>query len=134
MSQSTKPLDVLNQIRAQSKNSNPTNSAKFNLGAVSATPRALALLSKTGFTAAQLIERHASGDWGECGGQDAAMNETALTSGERLFSFYRLVDSKLRNEMPRSQQHKLPTVWIITNAANDVGIRDYTTLMTPECY
>lgn len=134
MSKLQEPLDVLNQIRARSKRTITTINPKFNLGAVSATPRALALLTKTGFSANQLIERHVSGDWGDCCGQDATMNENALSNGERLFSVYRLVDTKLLNQIPRSQHHKYPTVWVITNAASGAGVRDYTTLMTPECY
>ena len=48
--------------------------ADANLGAVVATPGALALLSSTGTNPADLLERHASGDWGEVPPEDAREN------------------------------------------------------------
>lgn len=134
MTKSHQNIDVLKQIQSQRPSIISTKLVKFSLGSVVATPKALALLARTGFTAAQLIERHISGDWGACCIQDAAMNEDALMNGARIFSVYRLVEAKLLSELPRSQHHKLPTVWVITNAKNDAGVRDYTTVLLPECY
>lgn len=128
------PKDVLSQIRAQRKFTVLTNAAKFSLGAIVATPPALTLLQKAGFSAAQLIARHVHGDWGDCCGEDAQLNERALTDGSRVFSVYRLVDAQLLKEFPRSKRSNLPTVWVITNATNDAGVRDVTTVLTPGCY
>jgi hypothetical protein len=58
-----------------------TNSAKFSLGQVVATPGALALLQATGRSAACLLARHLHGDWGDICRDDAAMNEQAITDG-----------------------------------------------------
>ena len=126
--------DVLSQIRAQRKVTIMTNAAKFPLGSIVATPAALALLQKTGFSAAALIARHVHGDWGDCCGEDAQLNECALTDGSRLFSVYRLLDTQSLKEVPRSKRADLPTVWIITNSSNDAGVRDATTILLPEDY
>ncbi len=48
--------------------------ADANLGAVVDTPGALALLSSTRTNPADLLERHASGDWGEVPPEDALEN------------------------------------------------------------
>ena len=128
------PQDVLSQIRAQRKVTIITNAAKFSLGSVVATPPALALLQKTGYSAAALIERHLHGDWGDCHGEDAQLNELALVRGSRVFSVYRLCNAEFLKEIPRSKRSGLPTIWIITNSTNDAGVRDVTTLLTPRCY
>ena len=126
--------DVLSQIRDRNRVTIMTNKGKFGLGQIVATPAALALLEKTGYSAAALIARHVHGDWGDCCGEDAQHNESALLDGSRIFGVYRLVDAELLKEIPRSNRSNLPTVWIITNAANQAGVRDVTTLMTPRCY
>ncbi|KJA12473.1 type I restriction-modification system methyltransferase subunit, partial [Acidovorax temperans] len=42
-----------------------SNSAKFPLGQIVATPGALELLQETSFSAAALVSRHVHGDWGD---------------------------------------------------------------------
>jgi hypothetical protein len=55
-----------------------TNAAKFQLGQCVATPGALALLEKTGFSAAFLINRHLHGDWGDVCKEDATESHAAF--------------------------------------------------------
>ena len=61
------------------------------------------------------VLRHARGDWGECGPEDAAENERSLRKGFRLFSVYR----------DRSGEK----FYIITEAD-----RSLTTILLPEDY
>ena len=83
-------------------------------------------LGKTVFTANALdclhpgdvcsaLRRHARGDWGDVGPEDAAENERALKEGLRLMSVYHD-----RNGI---------TFWVITEAS-----RDITTVLLPEDY
>ena len=106
-----------------------TNTARFALGQIVATPGALSLLQTMGFSAAALISRHVHGDWGDCCADDAATNEFAVTRRMRLMSVYRLVDPVKLVDPPRSKRSDLPTVWIITEADRSV-----TTLLLPEDY
>ena len=54
---------------------------------------------------APLLERHATGDWGDVDPDDARANDAAQASGSRLLSSYRVRGEK---------------VWVITDAATDV--------------
>ena len=60
----------------------------FDLGRVVATPGAMALLVSAGESSARLLERHASGDWGEVPPEDARENERSLKYGFRIVSSY----------------------------------------------
>ena len=111
-----------------------TNAAKFQLGQCVATPGALALLEKTGFSPAFLINRHLHGDWGDTCKEDAELNEMALIDGSRIMSVYRLVSPEKLKATPRSKRSGLQTVWVITDAADDDGIRRCTTVLLPEDY
>ncbi|WP_210547375.1 type I restriction endonuclease subunit M [Rhodoferax sp. PAMC 29310] len=111
-----------------------TNSAKFSLGQVVATPGALALLQTTGRSAACLLARHLHGDWGDICRDDAAMNEQAITDGSRIMSVYRLVDVERHKATPKQRRSDLPTVWIITDGTNGAGQREATTFLLPEDY
>lgn len=111
-----------------------TNAAKFQLGQCVATPGALALLEKTGFSAAFLINRHLHGDWGDTCKEDAELNEMALIDGSRIMSVYRLVSPEKLKTTPRLKRSELHTVWVITDAADDDGIRRCTTVLLPEDY
>lgn len=111
-----------------------TNAAKFQLGQCVATPGALALLEKTGFSAAFLINRHLHGDWGDVCKEDAELNEMALCDGSRVMSVYRVVSPEKLKATPRSKRSELHTVWVITDAADDDGIRRCTTALRPEDY
>lgn len=111
-----------------------TNAAKFQLGQCVATPGALALLEKTGFSAAFLINRHLHGDWGDVCKEDAEMNELALIDGSRIMSVYRLASPEKLKATPHSMRSELHTVWVITDASGDDGIRHCTTALLPGDY
>lgn len=111
-----------------------TNAAMFQLGQCVATPGALALLEKTGFSAAFLINRHLHGDWGDVCKEDAELNEMALRDGSRIMSVYRLVSPEKLKVTPRSKRSELHTVWVITDAADGDEIRRCTTVLLPEDY
>lgn len=129
--------DVLSQLSAQAqlrRTTIMTNAARFSLGQVVATPSAVDLLQKHGFSVAQLLARHVTGDWGDCYPDDAALNEQALKDGSRIFSVYRLVNAAVLAKIPRDKRDRCPTAWVITDAANDAGVRAVTTLLRPEDY
>jgi hypothetical protein len=88
---------------------------KFLLGHLVATPAALKALDHNHISGIDLINRHLSGDWGDTYPEDAALNDTAITSGNRILSVYKL---------PLGD-----TIWIITEAD-----RSATTLLLPEDY
>ena len=93
---------------------------KFSLGQVLATPGALEALEKSGESPATFINRHASGDWGEVSGGDGQLNDEALKDGSRLLSAYR---TKFGTKL-----------WVITEATDDQGRREATTILLPEEY
>lgn len=70
----------------------PTN-PKFPLGTVVVTAGAKASLPVGGLN--DLLQRHASGDWGDLGAGDKQMNEDAITTSEdRVFSMYMVAGTK----------------------------------------
>ena len=75
---------------------------RFELGVVVATPGALEVLGNLEVSPSELIERHASGDWGDVPPEDARENEYGLERGFRVFSSYPL---------PGGER-----IWIITEA------------------
>ncbi|MBI2806121.1 MAG: hypothetical protein HYX68_14160 [Planctomycetes bacterium] len=79
-----------------------TNNGKprFSLGRVVATPGALEAMAASGQNAAEFIDRHAHGDWGEVDAEDRQANEDALVHGDRLLSVYKT-----------AKDHRL---WILT--------------------
>ena len=66
----------------------PQGGPLFELGRVVATPEAMALLVSAGESPARLLERHASGDWGEIPPEDGRETERSLKYGWRLMSSY----------------------------------------------
>jgi hypothetical protein len=66
----------------------PQGAPLFDLGRVVATPGAMALLVAAGENPARLLDRHASGDWGEVPPEDARENERSLKYGWRVMSSY----------------------------------------------
>lgn len=97
---------------------------KFALGRVIATSNLLSKLPEdvingTSDVLIKLLDRHVSGDWGEICAEDAALNDEALETGDRLLSAYYVTDS---NGQPLK-------IWIITEAD-----RSATTLLLPEDY
>jgi hypothetical protein len=87
--------------------------AKFRLGHLVSTPKALAILTQDDILTA--IYRHSAGDWGEVDDHDRCQNESALEKGGRLFSVYRSIRGV--------------TFWIITEAD-----RSSSTVLLPADY
>jgi hypothetical protein len=90
-------------------------SAKFELGAVVATPGALEVIREAGQSPADFLKRHATGDWGDLDEHDHQTNATALSDGSRLLSSYKTVKGE--------------TIWVITEAD-----RSSTCLLLPSDY
>ena len=86
---------------------------RFPSGPIVATPAALDVLSSDEIQSA--LQRHLSGDWGECSLADRQANELALHDDARLMSVYRSA-SGVR-------------FWIVTEAD-----RSATTVLLPEDY
>jgi hypothetical protein len=84
------------------------------LGRIVATPGASQILSEAGEDLRLLLDRHASGDWGDLDEDDRSENERSLKYGWRILSSYP-VGGK--------------TVWIITEANRSV-----TAILLPEEY
>ena len=80
-----------------------------------ATPGALEALRQASQSAQDLLTRHASGDWGDVGAEDARENELSVRAGFRILSSYPIAAGV--------------TVWIITEAD-----RSATTLLLPREY
>jgi hypothetical protein len=79
------------------------STALFGLGELAATPGALDDLRTNGQTAAELIDRHVRGDFGEVGEDDAAANRQDVADGNgRVLSAYTLADGS--------------RLWVITSA------------------
>jgi len=87
--------------------------AKFTLGALVATPNALAQVPNEEIFLA--LSRHARGDWGTLDHEDMEANDQALKRGGRLLSSY--------------QSSGNVKFWIITEADRSV-----TTVLLPEDY
>jgi len=88
---------------------------RFELGIVVATPGALEVLGRLEVSPPELVERHASGDWGDVPSEDARENEYSLQHGFRILSSYPL---------PSGER-----IWIITEAD-----RSSTVLLLPREY
>jgi len=66
------------------------------------------------------VERHLSGDWGDCCRDDASRNDAAVLDGSRLFSVYLIPSGLFALESK---------IWIITESS-----REYTTVIFPSEY
>jgi hypothetical protein len=94
--------------------------AKFQPGRLAATPGALEALARSGQTADFFLARHLGGDWGSVAVADWGLNDRALVDGGRILSSYRTL---LGVE-----------VWVVTEAADDQGRREATTILLPDEY
>ncbi len=94
--------------------------SNLQLDQIVATPAALEAIEASGQSPAFFLDKHAVGDWGDVGRDDAALNDQALLDGERLLSAYRTL--------------KGVHIWIITEATNDDGERESSTLLLPDEY
>jgi hypothetical protein len=92
-----------------------TGSVKFSPGQIVSTRGALEMMQKHNCSAAALIQRHLSGDWGSVPVEDAQLNDDALQSGNRILSSYEIT--------------KGVRIWIITE-----WDRSVTTLLLPSEY
>jgi hypothetical protein len=97
-----------------------TTQPKFSFGQLVATPGALEALHKSSQSAAEFVQRHVRGDWGDVCDEDRQLNDQSLADGSRILSTYRT-----------SLGEKL---WIITEAADDSGQRPATTILLPSEY
>ena len=87
----------------------------FHLGDVVATPQSIYVLSESGMSVQSLLQRHATGDWGDLCTEDMQANNDALQYGDRLLSSYVLSESC--------------KVWVITE-----WDRSVTTILLPSEY
>jgi hypothetical protein len=87
----------------------------FDLGALVATPGAIALLGRYREPIPNLVTRHASGDWGDLDDHDTKMNNEAVSLGNRILSSYPFPDGE--------------KVWVITESDRSV-----TTVLLPSEY
>jgi hypothetical protein len=69
-----------------------THVALFPLGQIVSTPGALEAMTRTGTSPAALLDRHVTGDWGDCSADDKRANDCDLKHEGRLFSVYHLSD------------------------------------------
>jgi hypothetical protein len=92
-----------------------SNSARFPLGQIVATPGTLKALTEAGDSPASFLRRHVVGDWGELDEEDRQENERSVSAGFRLLSAYSLSTS-IR-------------IWVITEAD-----RLSTCILLPEEY
>jgi len=86
----------------------------FPLGQIVATPGALELLDRGAANAAELLQRHQNGDWGNVPPEDAEENDKSVASNLRILSSYTVANER---------------IWIITEAD-----RSSTTLLLPNEY
>ena len=93
---------------------------KFMPGRIVATQAALRVISDAGQSPLEFLNRHTCGDWGRLSPTDRALNDGALQDGSRIFSAY----------VAAGGRH----IWIITDAADDQGQRESTTILLPEEY
>lgn len=93
---------------------------KFTLGRTVGTPGALEALEASGQEPSFFLDKHVSGDWGSADADDARANEAAIQTGGRILSTYRTL---LGVE-----------IWVLTEAADDDGIRAVTTILLPGDY
>ena len=102
-----------------------THQPAFTLGRTVATPGALRLLEATGTNPATLLQRHLALEQGTLGAEDHESNKEALRDGSRILSSFRV---------GREDGHEGEKVWVITEAANDAGVRESTCILLPEDY
>ena len=93
---------------------------KFHHGRCLATPAALAAIEAAAQTPNVFLDRHVRGDWGDVPAEDRRLNDEAILDGTRLLSAYATALG-LR-------------IWVITEAADDEGRRESTTILLPDEY
>lgn len=91
-----------------------SGAGRLALGRVVATPGALEIVRDHSVNVAQLVRRHAAGDWGTLCAEDRRANARALRTGARVMSVYETAGGRL---------------WVITEAD-----RSATTVLLPSEY
>lgn len=91
----------------------------FQLGALGVSSLARETMCEVGVEPSTLFFRHAKGDWGDLTAHDKQANLAALVDGSRLLSAY---------EGPWGK------AWVITEAENEDGRRERTTVLLPTEY
>lgn len=91
----------------------------FELGMVYGTPAVLKHLEAHGLYPNALLGAHCHGDYGLVSEHDSKANDQAVVDGSRILSAY-LVEGE--------------RVWVITDAVNEQGVRQSTTLLYPREY
>ena len=86
----------------------------FDLGRVVATSGVLMHLELNGMHPAALLSFHKHGIWGEVSEEDSQANDEAIASGARILSVH----------VTHGE-----SVWIITDAEDEVGVRLSTCMM-----
>ena len=94
--------------------------AKFSLGHIVATPGALEAPEAAGQEPDFFIAMHAGGNWGMVNAEDWRLNDAALKDGGRLLSAYMTLTGE--------------KIWVITEAADDQGVRGSSALLLPSEY
>jgi hypothetical protein len=94
---------------------------RFSMGRLLITPGAMEALRRANQSSWALLSKHVVGDWGLVSDEDKQLNEDSLLDGSRLLSAYILNDERTK-------------LWVITEAKNDNGIREATTILLPDEY
>lgn len=97
----------------------PAVSATFDLGRTVMTCGIEPLVTAGQLNPAYILARHQRGDWGDLSDGDKAANDRAVRDGGRILSAYVLPCGK---------------VYVITDAEDDDGVRQVTTILLPEEY
>jgi hypothetical protein len=97
------------------------NKPRFSMGRLLITPGGMEALRRANQSPWALLSKHVVGDWGVVGDEDKQANEDSLLDGSRLLSAYVLNDGSTK-------------IWIITEAKNDNGTREATTILLPDEY
>jgi hypothetical protein len=92
----------------------------FPLGQIVGTPAALEAIAEAGQPPEFFLDKHGHGDWGELCEEDKQLNDQALLDGGRLLSAYKTLKGE--------------RIWIITEAIDDDGQRNATTILLPSQY
>ena len=95
----------------------------FKLGEIVGTPAALEALEDAGITFQTLLDRHVTGDWGNCCDEDKKENDWSVKNGERILSAYSLDSTKPCEGFGDN------TIWVITERD-----RSSTTILLPSEY
>ena len=102
---------------------------KFQIGTIVATPGAINVMSEGGGDITMyLVMRHATGDYGDLCPEDVESNEHSIKNGGMILSSYTMEGQTILGG--RAPQK----LWVITDPADNNGVRHTTTILLPEEY